>query len=76
MESASVLRARWASSFAPADRTLPAMLTRQAERHGDKPLVTAGEKAWTYAQTRAAAARFAGTLREAGIKPGDRVAVI
>jgi crotonobetaine/carnitine-CoA ligase len=76
MESASALRARWASSFAPADRTLPAMLTCQAERYGDRPLVSAGEEIWTYAQTRDNAARFAGTLREAGIKPGDRVAVI
>lgn len=76
MESASVLRARWASLFAPPDRTLPAMLTRQAERHGDKPLICTGGVTWTYAQTRDHAARFAGTLRGAGIKAGDRVAVI
>src|SRR6185312_17070061 len=76
MESASALRALWAASFAPAERTLPAMLTRQAERHGERTLVSAGETTWTYAQTRDATARFAGTLREAGIKSGDRVAVI
>jgi crotonobetaine/carnitine-CoA ligase len=76
MQSASELRARWIASFASAERTLPAMLTRQAERHGDRTLVTAGEAAWSFAQTHDAAARFAGTLREAGIKPGDRVAVI
>ena len=33
---ASVLRAQWSELFAPAERTLPAMLTRQAERYGDK----------------------------------------
>lgn len=76
MESASALRERWASSFAPAERTLSAMLTRQAERHGERVLVGAGEAAWTYVQTREAAARLAGTLREAGIRCGDRVAVI
>src|SRR5262249_14717091 len=52
------------------------MLTRQADRLGDKPLVGMGDAVWSYAQTRDEAARFAGTLREAGIKPGDRVAVI
>jgi crotonobetaine/carnitine-CoA ligase len=76
MESASALRARLASSFAPPDRTLPAMLTHQADRNGDKPLVSAGGETWTYSQTRDNAARFAGTLRDAGIRSGDRVAVI
>jgi carnitine-CoA ligase len=64
------------SLFAPNDRTLPVMLTRQAERFGDKPLVTAGEQTLSFAQARDAAARFAGTLRAAAVKPGDRVALI
>ena len=33
---ASVLRAQWSELFAPAERTLPAMLTRQAERYGEQ----------------------------------------
>jgi crotonobetaine/carnitine-CoA ligase len=76
MVSASQLRAQWSQSFAPSDRTLPAMLARQAERFAQKPLVTAGGTTWTYADTYEAAARCAGTLRSAGIAPGDRVAVI
>jgi crotonobetaine/carnitine-CoA ligase len=76
MESSSALRARWVSSFAPGERTLPAMLIRQAEQYGDRPLVCDGDAAWTYAETRDAAACFAGTLRQFGIRPGDRVAVI
>jgi len=76
MASAQELRAHWSKSFAPAERTLPGMLTRQAERFAAKPLVSAGESTWTYADTRDAAARFAGTLHAAGIKPGDRVALI
>jgi carnitine-CoA ligase len=76
MATASTLRTRWSQSFAPADRTLPAMLTRQAERFAQKPLVTAGGTTWTYADAREAAARFAGALRSADIQPGDRVAVI
>ncbi len=76
MASASALRTQWSQSFAPADRTLPAMLTRQAERFAQKPLVTAGDTTWTYAAACEAAARFAGTLRSAGIKAEDRVAII
>lgn len=62
--------------FAPADRTVPAMLTRQAERYGEKPLVSSGGATWTYAQARDEAARFGATLRAAGIRRGDRVALI
>ena len=76
MSTGSALRKQLSSAFAPADRTLPIMLTRQAERHGDKPLATAGDASWTYAQAAAAAARVAGTLRAAGIGAGDRVAII
>jgi crotonobetaine/carnitine-CoA ligase len=76
MSTGSALRRHLSGSFAPAERTLPVMLMRQAERHADKPLVTAGEARWTYAQAAAAAARFASTLRTAGIGAGDRVAII
>ena len=75
-QSASELRAKWSQSFAPAERTLPAMLTRQAERFAQRPLVSAGETTWTYADARDAAARFAGALHAAGIGRGDRVAII
>jgi crotonobetaine/carnitine-CoA ligase len=74
MESA--LREHLSASFAPAERTLPAMLLRQAERHGGKPLASAGDVHWSYAETAAMAARVAGTLRAAGIGAGDRVAII
>lgn len=62
--------------FAPHERTLPVMLSRQAEKLGDKPLVSAGGIAWSFARTRDEAARFAGTLQAAGIETGDRVALI
>ena len=52
------------------------MLTRQAERHANRPLVSAGDTTWSYADACDTAARFAGALRGAGIKAGDRVAVI
>ena len=65
-----------AALFAPHERTVPAMLVRQAERHGDKPLVSTGGVSWTFVQAREAASRFAATLRAAGIGAGDRVALI
>jgi len=76
METESALRRQLAQAFAPAQRTLPAMLARQAQRHGDKPLASAGDVSWTFAQTAVAAARMAGALRAAGIAAGDRVAII
>src|SRR5262249_30239815 len=76
MVSASRLRAQWSQLFPPAYRTLPAMLTRQAERFAQKPLVTAGGAMWGYADTYEAAARCAGTLGSAGIQPGGRVALL
>lgn len=76
MISASALRMQWSQLFAPADRTLPAMLTRQAERFAQRPLVTAHDTTWTYADACEAAARFAGTMQFAGIQHGDRVAII
>jgi crotonobetaine/carnitine-CoA ligase len=68
--------ARAVELFPPSDRILSAILTRQAERYGDRILLVAGETRWTYAQTAAVAAASAKTLLDAGIKPGDRVALM
>jgi carnitine-CoA ligase len=57
-------------------RTIPALLQRQADRHGDRPLVRAGGEERTVAEIRQAAARRAGALAAAGIASGDRVVVI
>ena len=62
--------------FPPSDRTLPKMLRRQAERYGDRRLVTIGSVSMTYTDTLAAAAGYAGALAAAGTKPGDRVAIM
>jgi crotonobetaine/carnitine-CoA ligase len=62
--------------FAPAERVLPVMLSRQADRYGDRRLFVAGDVTWTYAQARDTAAAAAGTLERAGIGPGDRVAIM
>jgi carnitine-CoA ligase len=64
------------TAFPPGERTLPVMLQRQARRYGGHRLFTAGEANWSFADAPAIAARFAGTLAAAGIKPGDRVALM
>src|SRR5207245_2408953 len=48
--------------FASRERTLPTMLTRQAERYGDRILVSAGAASWSYRQVVEIAARSAGRL--------------
>jgi len=65
-----------ADLFAPLDRTVPKLLARQAERYGDRRLVVIGGATLTYAETSAAAAARAGALAAAGIKAGDRVAIM
>ncbi|MEH2493305.1 ATP-dependent acyl-CoA ligase [Bradyrhizobium sp. AZCC 2230] len=64
------------TSFPPSDRVLSTILTRQAERYGDRVLLVAGETRWSFAQTAAIAAASAQALVDAGIKPGDRVALM
>ncbi|MBO0751906.1 MAG: ATP-dependent acyl-CoA ligase [Bradyrhizobiaceae bacterium] len=63
-------------AFPPARRTVPQMLRRQAERHGERPLFICGGERWTFADARDAAARHAGILLAAGVARGDRVALL
>jgi carnitine-CoA ligase len=62
--------------FAPEERCLRALLQRQAAVCGDKTLVEAGDWGCRFADAPALAARAAGRLAAAGVKPGDRVALI
>jgi len=64
------------AAFAPGERTLPVMLERQARRYGSHRLFVAGDVSLSFADAPAIAARFAGTLVAAGIRPGDRVALM
>jgi len=71
--------ASWARAierFPSADRVLSTILTRQAEQYGDRVLFVSGETRWTYSQTVAVAAASAKLLADAGIRPGDRVALM
>src|SRR5260370_4593133 len=56
--------------------TVPAMLERQAQLHGDRPLFSCSGIRWSFRQARDVAARTAGHLAVAGVRAGDRVALI
>jgi carnitine-CoA ligase len=64
------------AAFSPGDRTLPAMLQRQASHHGDRALFKCGGTSWRFDEAPDIAARFAGTLAAADIRPGDRIAIM
>jgi len=59
-----------------ASRTLPALLQRQAQRFGERPLLRIGGRAWCHADASAAAAGRAGALAACGIARGDRIALM
>ncbi len=61
---------------APAERTLPRMLQRQAAEFGARPLVTIDGAHWRHTDAAAAAARRGGALQRQGIGRGDRVAIL
>jgi carnitine-CoA ligase len=62
--------------LAPLERTLRRIVELQAERLGGRPCLVAEGISYSYEGLRVAAARFAGTLTEAGVEPGDRVAIL
>jgi len=59
-----------------AERTLPALLERQAAAHGDRPYLAVGDTSRTYAEMRDAVARTAGSFAAVGVRRGDRVAIM
>ena len=58
------------------ERTLPAMLQRQAERFGDRPLLRIGAQRWSHRDAARAASASAAQLAECGVARGDRVALM
>jgi carnitine-CoA ligase len=62
--------------FAASERSLAIMLEAQARKYGAKPLVQTGEKSWSFSEAPRLAARAAGRLHAAGMRQGDRIALI
>jgi crotonobetaine/carnitine-CoA ligase len=66
----------FAAAFAPQERTLPAMLTRQAARYPERILLRTGGVEWSFARGLEIAGGMAARLAEAGVRAGDRVAIL
>jgi len=64
------------TEVAPADRTVPAMLARQAALFGDRPFLSIPGAQWSHRDAAEAASRRGAALRNAGVGRGDRVAVM
>ncbi|MFA4929809.1 MAG: AMP-binding protein, partial [Patulibacter sp.] len=58
------------------EQTFPALLERQAAAYGDKPLLRVGDDERSYVAVRDGAARAGAVLTDAGVAPGDRVAIM
>ncbi|MAQ85685.1 MAG: ATP-dependent acyl-CoA ligase [Maritimibacter sp.] len=58
------------------ERSLPQLLARRAKMLPDLPLIAVGAESRTAGELRDAAARWGGMLVEAGVQPGDKVALI
>lgn len=64
------------ASMPPAQRTLPAMLHRQAALFGPQAFLQLGDVRWSHAQAVQLAATRAAALAKAGVQQGDRVALM
>ena len=60
----------------PNERTVPAILRRQKTLFGERPCVSIPGAEWRHGDLAGVAARRAGALRIAGVKRGDRVAIM
>ncbi|MFS0738785.1 fatty acyl-CoA synthetase [Sphingomonas sp. 1P06PA] len=57
-------------------QSLSGVLRRAALRHRDRPAILCGDMQWSYAEFDRLVDRLANGLAEAGIRPGDRIALI
>ncbi len=64
------------AALPPNLRTVPALLRRGSEQFADHTLLIAGDTRWTFTDALRHAQGYAGRLRAAGIRPGDRVALL
>lgn len=65
-----------AQSLPPAQRTLPAMLSRQASLFGSAPFLEVAGVRWSHADALDAAGRYAAALQAAGLARGDAVTLL
>jgi crotonobetaine/carnitine-CoA ligase len=65
-----------ARALPPAERTLPALLQRQAALFAGRPLLRIAGREWSHGDAAQAAGVRAAALAQAGVERGDRVAVM
>lgn len=63
-------------ALAPNERTVPLLLERSAELHGDRACLSVDDLHLTYAEVLMAAQGHGAALAAAGVERGDRVAVV
>ena len=68
--------ATFAKSFAPAERTLPAMLARGAARTPQRAVLRTCDTVWSFGEALSIAGGMAARLAQAGVEAGDRVALM
>ena len=57
-------------------QSLSAMLRRSAARHGKRPAILCGDTRWSYAEFNHIVDHLAAGLRQHGLLPGERVAIL
>ncbi len=62
--------------MAPNERTIPLLLERSAELHGDRACLSVGDLHLSYAEVLVGARGYAAELAAAGVEAGDRVAIM
>jgi crotonobetaine/carnitine-CoA ligase len=65
-----------ARALPPTERTLPAMLQRQAALFAGRPLLRIAGREWSHGNAAEAAGVRAAALAQAGVEKGDRVALM
>jgi len=70
------MTAEYPLNVAPEDRSVPRLLNSQAARHKDRVLFSCAGESWSFASAPGIAAQAAGALSAAGVRPGDRVAIL
>jgi long-chain acyl-CoA synthetase len=63
------------AEMSPARADLGMIVARSAQRYGPKPALVAGGRVLSYQALHDLCDRVAGSLRELGVRPGDRVSL-
>ncbi|MFX3646303.1 MAG: amino acid adenylation domain-containing protein [Paenibacillus sp.] len=60
----------------PREETIPVRFEKQVRQHGDRPALIMGSLSMTYSELGMNVKRMAETLKQEGVRPGDRVGLL